>query len=434
MPEWSMVNSIDPSAFDEGTCYVAATRYKLGDFQPYLFKTTDYGKTWKKITNGIDQEHFTRVLREDPKRKGLLYAGTETGMYISFDDGNNWKPFQLNLPIVPITDLAIKDDNLIVATQGRSLWIIDDLTILHQLGGGLSTKNATLFKPKNAYRTKGGTTRTPSKTEGQNHPNGVVTHYYLKDLNEKDTVALTYTTVSGDTLASYSSVSKDADKKLKPKKGGNTHVWDTRGKGAEELKGMILWWANLEGAKAVPGNYMVHLNVNGTNSSQSFTILPDPRAEVTVAEMQKQYDFISDVNNTVDKAHKSIKKIRKITEQLDAFMTQYKGKEVTKELVEKAKKMKNDFGEIEKALYQTQNRSGQDPLNFPIRLTNKLAHLNSLVSIDDFHPTDQDVLVKDELTKKINEQLNEFDALVTKEIKEFNDAFNTLKLNYLFIE
>ncbi len=434
MPEWSMVNSIDPSAFDEGTCYVAATRYKLGDFQPYLFKTTDYGKTWKKITNGIDQEHFTRVLREDPKRKGLLYAGTETGMYISFDDGNNWKPFQLNLPIVPITDLAIKDDNLIVATQGRSLWIIDDLTILHQLGGGLSTKNATLFKPKNAYRTKGGTARTPSKTEGQNHPNGVVTHYYLKDFNEKDTVALTYTTVSGDTLASYSSVSKEADKKLKPKKGGNTHVWDTRGKGAEELKGMILWWANLEGAKAVPGNYMVHLNVNGTNSSQSFTILPDPRAEVTVAEMQKQYNFISDVNNTVDKAHKSIKKIRNITEQLDAFMTQYKGKEATKELVEKAKKMKNDFGEIEKALYQTQNRSGQDPLNFPIRLTNKLAHLNSLVSIDDFHPTDQDVLVKDELTKKITMQLDDFDALVTKEIKEFNDAFNTLKLNYLFIE
>ncbi len=161
---------------------------------------------------------------------------------------------------------------------------------------------------------------------------------------------------------------------------------------------------------------------------------PILRAEVSVADMQKQYDFIRDINSTVDKAHTSIKKIRKITTQFDAFMAQYKDNEATKELVEKAKKMKNDFGEIEKALYQTQNRSGQDPLNFPIRLTNKLAHLNSLVSIDDFPPTDQDIAVKNELTAKIQEQLNQFDALVTKEIKDFNAAFNALKLNYLFVE
>ncbi len=434
MPDWSMVNSIEPSAFNEGTCYVAATRYKLGDFQPYLYKTTDYGKTWQKITNGIDKEHFTRVVREDPKRKGLLYAGTETGMYISFDDGRNWKPFQLNLPIVPITDLALKDNNLVVATQGRSLWIIDDLTVLHQLNEDNKAGETILYQPKDAYRTKGGASRNPSKTEGQNHPNGVITHFYLKDLSEKDSVALTYTSVSGDTLATYSTYAKEADEKLKPKKGGNTHVWDTRGKGAQDFKGMILWWANLNGAKAVPGSYKVHLNVNGNTQTQPFNILPDPRAEVSVAEMQTQFDFISDINSTVDKAHASIKKIRKITTQLDAFMAQYKDNEATTELVEKAKKMKNDFGEVEKALYQTQNRSGQDPLNFPIRLTNKLAHLNSLVSIDDFHPTDQDIAVKNQLTTKIEEQLNQFDALVSKEIKSFNEAFNTLQLNYLFIE
>ncbi|MGB5699513.1 WD40/YVTN/BNR-like repeat-containing protein [Muriicola sp.] len=434
MPDWSMVNSIEPSAFDEGTCYVAATRYKLGDFQPYLYKTTDYGKTWQKITNGIDSEHFTRVVREDPKRKGLLYAGTETGMYISFNDGRSWKPFQLNLPIVPITDLAVKDNNLIVATQGRSLWIIDDLTVLHQLNEGISTGKAMLFKPKDAYRTKGGTSRAPSKTEGQNHPNGVISHFYLNDLSEKDSISLTYTTMAGDTLANFSTFAKETDKKLKAKKGGNTHVWDTRGKGAQEFKGMILWWANLDGAKAVPGSYKVHLNVNGNTQTQTLNILPDPRAEVSVADMQKQYDFISGINSTVDKAHASIKKIRKITEQLDAFMTQYKGNEATKELVEKAKKMKKDFGEVEKALYQTQNRSGQDPLNFPIRLTNKLAHLNSLVSIDDFHPTEQDIVVKNELTTEIEAELKQFDALVSQEIKAFNEAFNTLQLNYLFIE
>lgn len=434
MPEWSMVNSIEPSAFDEGTCYVAATRYKLGDFRPYLYKTTDYGQTWKKITNGINNEHFTRALREDPNKKGLLYAGTETGMYISFDDGANFKPFQLNLPIVPITDLVIKDNNLVVATQGRSVWILDDLTVLHQLDATQKDTEAILYRPKDAYRTKGRAASIPSKTAGANHPNGVVTHFYLKDLSEKDSISITYTTVSGDTLSSFNNKAKDKEKKLKLKKGGNTHVWDTRGKEAEKLKGMILWWASLDGPKAVPGNYKVHLNVNGQNREQTFKIVPDPRAEVTVAEMQKQYDFISDINTTIDKAHQSIKKIRKITERLDAFTKQYKDNVATKALVDKAKQMKKDFGTVEKALYQTKNRSGQDPLNFPIRLTNKLGHLNSLVAIDDFPPTEQDIAVKNELTGKIENQLEIFDSMISKEIKEFNSSFNDLNLNYLFVE
>ncbi len=433
MPEWNMINSIEPSAFDEGTCYVAATKYKLGDFQPYLYKTTDYGQTWNKITNGINNEHFTRVVREDPKRKGLLYAGTETGMYISFNDGANWSPFQMNLPIVPITDLTIKNNNLIVATQGRSVWIIDDLTVLHQLDAIKKSASSIMYKPKDSYRTKGGTIKTPSKTAGANHPNGVITHFYLKDYAEKDSVRLTYTSMSGDTLATYSNSSKDKDKKLEVEKGGNTFVWDTRGKGAKKLEGMILWWASLEGAKAVPGDYKVHLNVNGDNQSQVFKIIPDPRAEVSVVDMQKQFDFITDINTTIEKAHQSIDKIRKVTKQLDAFTKQYKENEQTKELVEKAKKMKESLATVEKALYQTKNRSGQDPLNFPIRLNNKLGHLNSLVAIDDFPPTEQDIAVKNELTGQINDQLEAFDAVLDKELKEFNTAFNTLKLNYLFV-
>ncbi len=434
MPEWNMINSIEPSAFDEGTCYVAATRYKLGDFQPYLYKTTDYGQTWKKITNGIKNEHFTRVVREDPKRKGLLYAGTETGMYISFNDGANWSPFQMNLPIVPITDLTIKDNNLIVATQGRSVWIIDDLTVLHQMDAGKKSTSSILYKPKDSYRTKGGTTKTPSKTAGANHPNGVITHFYLKNVAEKDSINLTFTSMAGDTLATYSNSSKDKDKKLKVKKGGNTFVWDTRGKGAKKLEGMILWWASLDGAKAVPGDYKVHLNVNGDSTSETFKIIPDPRAEVSVADMQKQFDFISDINTTIEKAHQSIEKIKKITKQLDAFTEQYKDNGQTKDLVEKAKKMKESLATVEKALYQTKNKSGQDPLNFPIRLNNKLGHLNSLVAIDDFPPTEQDIAVKNELTGQINDQLEAFDAVLDKELKEFNSAFNTLKLNYLFVE
>ena len=320
MPEWMMINSVEPSAFDEGTCYVAGTKYKSGDFAPYLYKTTNYGKSWTKITNGIKDEHFTRVVREDPKRKGLLYAGTETGMYISFNDGKDWKPFQLNLPIVPITDLAIKDDNLIVATQGRSLWIIDDLTLIHQLFDADVSKNL-LFKPKDTYRMRGGS-RKGSKTAGTNHPNGVITYFNLKDLKDDDKIALTYFDTKGDTIKSFSN--KDKKNKLKVEKGANQFVWNMTYDGAEELPGMILWWASLDGPRAIPGTYKVSLKVNENEQSQPFTIVADPRAESTLADMEKQFVFIEDVNKTMDDAHKSIKKIRAVNKQLSAFQKQYK--------------------------------------------------------------------------------------------------------------
>ncbi len=435
MPEWMMINSVEPSAFDAGTCYVAGTKYKTGDFAPYLYKTTDFGKSWTKITNGINAEHFTRVIREDPKQKGLLYAGTETGMYISFDDGKNWKPFQLNLPIVPITDLAIKDNNLIVATQGRSLWIIDDLSVLHQLYNSTSTSNSMsqLLKPKNTYRMDGGS-RKGSKSSGTNHPNGIITYFNLKDFDEKkDTVSLTYFDQKGDTIKTFSTSNIKKDK-LDVKKGMNQFVWDMTYEGAEKLDGMILWWASLDGPKAVPGDYKVSLKVNDDIQTQSFTILANPRAESTQADMERQFQFITDVNETMDVAHKSIKKIRNIREQLTAFETQYKDNDNVKELLEKSKTLKEEFTKIEEALYQTQNRSGQDPLNFPIKLTNKLGHLNALVGMGDFGPTDQDIAVKDELTQQIKTQLDAFNKLMSDEITAFNAAFNAKSLNYLFVE
>ena len=431
MPDWMMINSIEPSAFDEGTCYIAGTKYKTGDFAPYLYKTTDYGKSWTKITNGINSEHFTRVVREDPKRKGLLYAGTETGMYVSFNDGKNWKPFQLNLPIVPITDLTIKDNNLIVATQGRSVWIIDDLTVMHQLFD-VNQNDNILFKPKDTYRMRGGS-RKGSKTSGTNHPNGVMTYFNLKDYKKDDEVILTYFDTKGDTIQSYSSKNKK-ENTLTVKKGANQFVWDMTYKGAERLKGMILWWASLSGPRAIPGTYKVALNVNGTDYSQPFNIVADPRAESTQADMEKQFSFIKDVNETMDDAHKSIKKIRNINKQLTAFQSQYKDNASVKDLVEKAKNLKEQFTAVEEALYQTKNRSGQDPLNFPIRLTNKLGHLNSLVSMGDFPPTEQDIAVKDELTQKIDKELRTFNTLLSDEIKAFNADFNSKNLNYLFVE
>jgi len=429
MPEWMMINSIEPSVYNEGTCYVAGTKYKTGDFEPYLYKTIDYGKSWKKITNGIANEHFTRVLREDPVKEGFLYAGTETGIYFSHNEGIYWQPLQLNLPIVPITDLAVKNNNLIVATQGRSLWVLDDLSLLHQ-ALDVDKEENILFKPKETYR-MGGSSNDKSLTTGTNHPSGVITYFYVKNPEEKE-IKLTYLNSKNDTIKTVSTKNKKDN--FNVKKGSNYYVWNTRGNSAETFDGMIFWWASLNAPKAVPGNYKVVLSVEDKIYTQSLDIISNPNSETDVTGMQKQFDFITNINETVDNAHKSIKKIRAINKQLTTFQEQYKDDKRVDELKEKAKKLSEEFSKIEKALYQTQNKSGQDPLNFPIKLTNKLAHLNSLVGMGDFPPTEQDIAVKDELTQKINLQLEKFNMLVSKQIKSFNAEFNSLNLNYLFTE
>ena len=429
MPEWMMINSIEPSVYNEGTCYVAGTKYKTGDFEPYLYKTIDYGKSWKKITNGIANEHFTRVLREDPVKEGFLYAGTETGIYFSHNEGIYWQPLQLNLPIVPITDLAVKNNNLIVATQGRSLWVLDDLSLLHQ-ALDVDKEENILFKPKETYR-MGGSSNDKSLTTGTNHPSGVITYFYVKNPEEKE-IKLTYLNSKNDTIKTVSTKNKKDN--FNVKKGSNYYVWNTRGNSAETFDGMIFWWASLNAPKAVPGNYKVVLSVEDKIYTQSLDIISNPNSETDVTGMQKQFDFITNINETVDNAHKSIKKIRAINKQLTTFQEQYKDDERVDELKEKAKNLSEEFSKIEKALYQTQNKSGQDPLNFPIKLTNKLAHLNSLVGMGDFPPTEQDIAVKDELTQKINLQLEKFNMLVSKQIKSFNAEFNSLNLNYLFTE
>ena len=250
--------------------------------------------------------------------------------------------------------------------------MIDDLNPLQALEATASTKQAHLFPPKDAYRTKGGSSGRKNLTAGTNHPAGVLTHFYLPAGAAQDSVALDFSNASGEVVASFSNKATEKDQKMSVKEGGNTFVWDTRGAGAKQLPGMILWWANLDGPKAVPGDYSVAMSVNGTPvGSHSFKILADPRAEASVADMQAQYDFITAVNTKVQEAHDAIKNIRAVTKKLDAFSAQYKGDESLKALLDQAKALKEGLSKVEKALYQTQNRSGQDPLNFPIRLTNK---------------------------------------------------------------
>ena len=295
MPEWSMVNSIDQSPHDPATAYMAATRYKLDDFKPYLYKTTNYGKSWKLITSGIGKDAFTRVVREDPTKKGLLYAGTETGLYISFDDGKNWQPFQLNLPVVPVTDLLVKKNDLVVATQGRSFWILDDLTPLYQLSGKVASAKTHLFDPRDTHRLPGGGRwGGPSPTSGANPPNGVMTFYTLsEELGEDGKFTLEYLESDGDVIKTFTNKKdeKSSDPTAETKKGMNRFVWNMRYPDAKKVPGAVMWGGTHIGPKAVPGEYQVRMTVNGKSQTQSFLILKDPRIATTQADFQAQFDL-----------------------------------------------------------------------------------------------------------------------------------------------
>ncbi len=423
MPEWIMINSIDAHPSIKGTAYVAATMYKSGDFRPYIYKTTDYGKSWDKITNGIPENHFTRVVRVDPKRNGLLYAGTEYGMYVSFNDGKNWQPFQLNLPIVPITDLTIKNDNLIAATQGRSFWIIDDLTPLHQLNNTVAGSKFHLYKPMDTYKmgAPSGWGGPNLKLEGQNHPGGVMVHYYMQQKPDTaTTVKLEILDQNGKLIRSYASNAKDKKEKLDVKAGMNRFVWDMYYPDASSFDGLIMWGGNTRGPRALPGNYKARLTVNKESQETSFAILKDPRSTATPEDLQAQFAFLMESRDKLSETHDAIKEIRVIRAQLNTLKGNLKGQDNYKDVVESANAIDKKITAIEETLYQTKNRSNQDPLNFPIRLNNKLANLASQVNSGDFRPTEQAYEFKKEVTSKIDEQLNLLKQVKAQDVPALN--------------
>ncbi|MEZ5000378.1 MAG: hypothetical protein R2727_06930 [Bacteroidales bacterium] len=379
-----MINSIEADPFNPGGLYIAATAYKSDDFTPYLLKTSDYGKSWKVIVKGIDKQHFTRVIRADETRRGLLFSGTESGLYISFNDGDNWQPFQLNLPVVPVTDMAIKGNDLIIATQGRAFWIFDNLDLLRNFDQSVASNRFTLFDPAPAYRTGGGRYRS-SGTSGENPLPGAVINFYLKEAPaEGETIRLDILDESGAMARSFRT---DLGKletgshlpysKFEARKGINQVSWDMSYPGALNVDGMILWGGNLRGPLAVPGKYTARLVVGRDSTETEFEILKNPLTSATIADIKEQFIFISQVRDKLTGMHQAIIDIRKMRKDVNGIMTKIE-KEKYPELVQQIKGILSDLDSIEEALYQVKNRSSQDPLNFPIKLGNKLAAPNGL--------------------------------------------------------
>ncbi len=441
MPEWMMINNIEVDPFTKGGAYIAGTRYKMGDYTPYLYKTKDYGQTWTRINTGISDEHFTRVVRADPERQGLLYAGTESGMYISFDEGTSWQEFQMNLPQVPITDLTVKENNLIAATQGRSFWMIDDLTPLHQLDKSVASSNFHLFSPKDSYRMMGGGRGGRNeKLEGENHPKGVMFHYYMPEEPGDDlTASLELMETDGSLIKMFSTEVEDDNndtsmEKLELQKGFNRFVWDMRYPDATDFEGMILWAANTNGPMATPGNYKAKMTVNGESKEVNFKIVADPRATATAADYQAQFNFLMECRDKLTETHDAIKEIRSVREQINMVSEKIKKEENMEDLVEKAKSINDQITKIEKELYQTNNKSRQDPLNYPIKLNNKLAHVARLVGGSNFKPTDQAVDFKEEVTSQIDEQLEMLNEVINSEVPDFNKMVKQKSINAVMLD
>ncbi|WP_210486811.1 WD40/YVTN/BNR-like repeat-containing protein [Rufibacter aurantiacus] len=434
LPEWSMINSVEPHPTQKGVMYLAATLYKTGDFQPLLFKTSDYGKTWTKITNGIPATHFTRVVRVDPKRAGLLYAGTEYGMYVSFNDGASWKPFRLNLPLVPITDLTIKEDNLIAATQGRGFWIIDDLTLLHQLTPQIAEEKFHLYKPMPTYRTLG-SNGANLKFEGQNHPGGVMVHFYLPTAPDSTSkISLEILEKDGKLIRKYDTKAKEPANKLDAKTGLNRFVWNMVYPEASRFEGMILWGGGTQGPKATPGTYKARLTVNGQPQETEFVILQDPRSQTPLADLQAQHAFLLSVRDKLTETHDAISKIREARTQINSVTSRFQGREDMKDVLDAAKAMNKKMTEVEETLYQTKNRSGQDPLNFPIRLNNKLSNLASQASVGDFRPTDQMYAFQKEVTAQIDEQLKKLNQVFATDLPALNQLIRSKNVDAIMLK
>ena len=428
LPEWTQVNGLEIDPFNPSGVYLVATSYKSDDFAPYLYYTENWGRSWNKITRGIPNTHFTRALRADPDREGLLYAGTEYGIYYSLDNGRNWQSLQLNLPLTPITDLAIKEQKLVAATQGRGYWILDDLTVLHQL----DEDDSGLYKPGDAYRLTAGSQRRDAQgTAGTNPHPGVTFYYALAEELADDTEMSLSVMPAGSDQAIWTWTRKPAEEPeekpgkdapprtdvLEVKAGLNKHTWDLSYPPMDRFENLILWIDARRGPMAVPGNYMARLTVGEDTFETSFAVVADPRSPMSQADYQAQFDFAIDARDLLSDAHNNITRLRRLRSQLDGLKTRV---EEDSEIAASITGTLDKLTVIEEALYQTKNESRQDPLNFPIRLNNKLSYVMLLAAGSEAAPTEAMAQVRDELAAKISQQLAALDEVIATDVPKIN--------------
>ena len=417
-PKHMMWNCVETSPYNNGEAYFVGTKYKMDDFTPYIYKTSDYGKTWQLITNGIPSMYFARCLRADKIRKGLLYAGTEYGMYISYDDGANWKKFQINLPIVPITDLTIKENDLIVATQGRSIWVLDDLSVVQQKQESISDKKLHVFAVNDAYRMEG-SQNLMVKNAGFNPPNGTMINYWLKDINDSSKVSIIIMDKQNKPIKTFKHDAKEEKDKVVFAKGMNQFVWDMQYEPAEKLDGLILWNGNVSGPKAAPGKYLARIKIDNDSMQVPFTIKADPNYKMSDSEYEEQVLFLLQTRDKFGEIQKSIKNIRTIRTQLNDFTAKMDTAN-TKEIKTLADTINKQITTIEEALYQTKAKSGQDVLNYPIRLNDKISGLYNYVNSGYTPVARQAKEAYADLAAQADIQINKLKSIMNNELKQFN--------------
>ncbi|MEM1056770.1 MAG: glycosyl hydrolase [Bacteroidota bacterium] len=426
LPSDAMINSIETDPQRPGGLYVAATRYKVDDFAPYLLHTADFGETWRRIDRGIEAPAFTRVIRADPERPGLLYAGTERGMFVSFDEGANWQPFQLNLPIVPVTDLAVRQGELVVATQGRGFYVLDDLTPLYQFSDAVTEAAMWLFEPKPTYRVDGYRARNP-RAAGTNPEAGVVIHYRLAEaLPDSVSAALKILDRTGEVVQTFSPGDDDHD--LATEAGMNRAVWGRRYPDASRFDGMVFWGGGLNGPEAVPGTYTARLVVGEDSMEVPFEILLDPRSSATPEDLQAQFDFLREVRDKVTEVNESVERVRDLRDQIHTYLARLPESPEADSVRAAGERLVTRMTAVEEALYETRNESRQDPLNYGINLGNELSALGGTVSAGDFRPTDQAYAYRDEVMAEIEVELATLAEILETDVPAFNRMIREAEL------
>jgi len=431
MPEWSHVSIIDASHFDAGMAYVAIDRHRLDDFKPYIYKTSDTGRSWTAITNGIPEGAYVHAVREDPKRRGLLYAGTELGMYVSFDDGAHWQSLQINLPTSPIHDLVIKDDDLVVATHGRSFWVLDNLTPLRQVNAQIAPADMKLYEPQTAVRLHYPNEFDARQPAGKNPPAGAMIDYYFKTA-PKDEVTLDIYDAQGKLVRHLSSKEKkeneqppewpdrvESPKTIPAKEGMNRFAWNLRYEDPVQTPGSFYAGDGPVGMLALPGDYQVKLTANGKTETAPLHLVIDPRVKESALGMRKSFELSSQVRERISQLHTAINEIRGTRAQIQELRKRFGTNERVQPALAEADEMEKKMSVVEQKLIQVNMKSSEGNLVFPNQLNEEFDTFSHVVEAD-AAPTQPQLEVFKVLSGRLDEQLTAWAQIKTDEVVKIN--------------